>query len=299
MTQYNLKRGLKEFGKDGIVALGKEMEQLHTRKVSKPVDSSKLSKVQKRASLRYLIFIYKKRCGKIKARSCADRRKQRETTTKEEASSPTVAIKSVIISATIYEMEERDLVTVDIPGAFMQADIDEVVHVRFEGEISKILVRMDPKLYEKYVRDDNGKAVLYVELMKALYVTLRDALLFWKLLSSKLILWGFTINPYDWCVTNKIIDGKQCTVLWHVDYLKISHVSEEVNTSIIKIINVEFGKEAPITITRGKVHDYLGMTLDYSEKGKVKIKMLDYVDKLLADLPADITRGQSLSYSKQ
>jgi hypothetical protein len=50
--QYNLKRGLKEFGKDGIVALWKEMEQLHTQKVAKPVDSSKLTKVQKRASLR-------------------------------------------------------------------------------------------------------------------------------------------------------------------------------------------------------------------------------------------------------
>jgi hypothetical protein len=45
MTQYNLKRGLKQFGKDRIFALGKEMEQLHTRKVAKPVDSSKLSKI--------------------------------------------------------------------------------------------------------------------------------------------------------------------------------------------------------------------------------------------------------------
>jgi hypothetical protein len=47
MTQYNLKRGLREFGKDGMVALGKEMEQLHTLKVAKPVDSNKLTKVQK------------------------------------------------------------------------------------------------------------------------------------------------------------------------------------------------------------------------------------------------------------
>jgi hypothetical protein len=35
MTQYTLKRGLKEFGNDGLVALGKEMKQLHTRKVAK------------------------------------------------------------------------------------------------------------------------------------------------------------------------------------------------------------------------------------------------------------------------
>jgi hypothetical protein len=172
-----------------------------------------------------------------------------------------------MLSATIDAMEERDVDTLDISGAFMQAYIDKVVHVRFEGGIAEMLVRMDPKLYRKYVRDENGKAVPYVELPKALYGTLRDALLFWKLLSSKLILWGFTINPYDWCVANKVIDGEQCTVLWHVDDLKISHVSEEVNTDIIKIINDEFGKESPITITRGKVHDYLGMTLDYSEKG--------------------------------
>jgi hypothetical protein len=160
-----------------------------------------------------------------------------------------------MLSATMDAMEERDVATVDIPGAFMQADIDEVVHVRFEGEIAEMLTSMGPKLYRKYVRDENGKAVLYVELLKALYGTLRAALLFWKLLSSKLVLWGFTINPCDWCVANKMIGGKQCTVLWHVDDLKISYVSEDVKTDIIKRINDEFGKEAPIMITRGKVHD--------------------------------------------
>jgi hypothetical protein len=87
--------------------------------VAKPVNSSKLSKVQKRASLRYLVFMSNKRCGKIKARGCADGRKQRETTTKEEASSPIVTIESFMLSATIDEMEERDVATVDIPGAFM------------------------------------------------------------------------------------------------------------------------------------------------------------------------------------
>jgi hypothetical protein len=288
LTQYTLKRGLKEYGSDGLVALGKEMAQLHTRKVAKPVDSNSLSREQKRATLRYLMFLTKKRCGRIKARGCADGRKQRETTTKEEASAPTVAIESVMLSATIDAMEERDVATVDIPGAFMQADIDEVIHVKFEGEIAEMLVRMDPKLYRKYVKDENGKTVLYVELLKALYGTLRAALLFWKLLSSKLVSWGFIINPYDWCVANKMIDGKQCTIMWHVDDLKISHVDPDVNSSIIQLIDSEFGKEAPLTVTRGRVHDYLGMTLDYTEKGKVKIKMLDYVTKMLDELPEEM-----------
>jgi hypothetical protein len=188
-------------------------------------------------------------------------------------------------SATIDAMEERDVATVDILGAFMQADIDEVVHVKFEGEIAEMLVKMDPKLYRKYVKDENGKSVLYVELLKALYGTLKAALLFWKLLTSKLVKWGFAINPYDWCVANKMMEGKQCTIVWHVDDLKISHVNDKVNTVIINLIDDESGNEAPLTITRGKVHDYLGMTLDYSEKGKVKIKMLDYVKRMLADLP--------------
>jgi hypothetical protein len=34
---------------------------------------------------------------------------------------------------------------------------------------------------------------------------------------------------------NKMIDGKQCTIVWHVDDLKISHVKEKVKTIIIKI----------------------------------------------------------------
>jgi hypothetical protein len=114
-----------------------------------------------------------------------------------------------------------------------------------------------------------------VKLLKALYGTMRAALLFWKLMSSKLVLWGFEINPYDWCVANKIINGKQCTILWHVDNLQISHIDPDVNTDIIEMIDNEFGKVAPFTITRGWIHDYLGMTLDFSEQGKVKIKMLD------------------------
>jgi hypothetical protein len=158
------------------------------------------------------MFMSKKRCGKIKAGGCADGKNNGKPQPRRRHPPPTVSIESVMLSATIDAMEELNVDTIYIPGAFMQADIDEVVHVRFEVEIAKMLVRMDPKLYLKYVRDENGKAVLYVELLNALYGTLRAALLFWKLLSSKLILWGITINPYDWCVTNKMIDGKQCTV---------------------------------------------------------------------------------------
>jgi hypothetical protein len=60
LTQYTLKKGLQEFGQEGMTALGKEMGQLHTRKVGKPIDSESLTRDQKRASLQYLVFLTKK-----------------------------------------------------------------------------------------------------------------------------------------------------------------------------------------------------------------------------------------------
>ena len=170
----------------------------------------------------------------------------------------------------------------------MQADMDEGVCVKFEGGIAEMLVKLDPKLYRKFIKDQSGKSVLYVELLKALYGTMRAALLFPKKLSSQLVAWGFEINPYDWYVANKMINGKQCTILWHVDDLKIYHVDAAVNTEVIEMINKEFGREAPLTVNQEKVHDYLGMTLDFTEEGKFKIKMLDYVENMLNEAPDDM-----------
>jgi hypothetical protein len=45
-----------------------------------------------------------------------------------------VTIKSMMLSCVIDAIERRDIATVDIPGAFMQADIDRSVHVKLEGK---------------------------------------------------------------------------------------------------------------------------------------------------------------------
>jgi hypothetical protein len=62
--------------------------------------------------------------------------------------------------------------TVDIPGAFMQADMDKLVHMRLKGTMAELLVQLNPKLYRKYVQTVNRKSVLYVELKKTLYGTM-------------------------------------------------------------------------------------------------------------------------------
>jgi hypothetical protein len=112
---------------------------------------------------------------------------------------------------------------------------------------------------------------MYVELLKALYGTVRAARLFREKLTGKLLKWGFTTpNPYNPSVMNKNVDGKQLTVAWHVDDLKVSHVQTSVVDQFIADMDSEFGKETPLNQSRGKVHhDYLGMTLDFSNPGEV------------------------------
>ena len=102
----------------------------------------------------------------------------------------------------------------------MQADIEEVVHVKLVGELADLLIKVDPS-YSKFVTYKNGQRVIYIELDKAPYGTVQAALLFWKKLSGYLEKNGFVANPYDMCVMNRMINGKQITIGWHVDDLKI------------------------------------------------------------------------------
>jgi Reverse transcriptase (RNA-dependent DNA polymerase) len=234
------------------------------------------------------MFLKQKRCGKIKARGCADGRKQRLYKSREEVSSPTVRTESVMLSCLIDAMERRAVATADVPGAFMQAKIDEEVYIRLAGPLARLLTKVDPGLYEGTVTMEGGTPVIYAKLDKALYGTLQAALLFWQEFSSMLINdCGFTMNPYDECVVNKVIDGKQCTVLWHVDDVKVSHDDDNVVTSILERLEERFGKDTPLTVCRGKVHEYLGMTIDFGIEGKVQFRMDDYVDGLLKETPND------------
>jgi Reverse transcriptase (RNA-dependent DNA polymerase)/Zinc knuckle len=298
MTQYNLKKGLEKFGTAGINAVQDELRQLDMRDVFSPVNANTMSLIEKREALPYLMFLKQKRSGQIKGRGCADGRRQRLYSKKEDASSPTVAIESVFITSIIDASENRDIATVDIPGAFLQADVDEIIHIKLVGTMVDILLDLNGAKYEPCVIYENDKKALYVQLNKALYGTLRAALLFWKKLTAQLQEWGFTINPYDWCVANKMINNDQCTIIWHVDDLKISHVNKGVVTEIINKISNVFGNEAPLTINRGKVHDYLGMELDFRQEKKVVIKMEKYIHGVLEEAPNDMEGAANTPASK-
>jgi len=150
--------------------------------------------------------------------------------------------------------ENRYIVVSDIPEAFLHADMEDNVHMLLEGAVAEMIVKLDPTIYRKHIwYNKHGKPMLDVQLKKALYRTLQAALLFSKLLSETLQEWGFALNPYEKCVVNEIIEGKQCMLIWHIDDLKISHANKNVVENILKKLNDKFGLVGPLTTCRGKV----------------------------------------------
>ena len=114
-----------------------------------------------------------------------------------------------------------------------------------------MLVEIDPDLYNKFAVMEQGQLVIYATLNKESHGNLRSYLLFWWKLTDKLVVRGYKTNPYNWCIVNKIIQVRQCTLLWHVDGLKILHFSKEVLEEESYLINNELGQEAPLTIKWG------------------------------------------------
>jgi hypothetical protein len=179
MTQYNLKQGIKKFGDSGKAAVMVELQQLYNPNIMDPVMKSDLRPAKQKGALQYLMFIKEKCCGKIKGRGCADGRSQRKYMSKEETSSPAVATEALILTCVIDAIERQDVATCDIPGAFMQSDMKGKVVMKLEGVMAEVIIKIDPKLYTKFIEKENGKVVINVILTKALYGTLEAALLFW------------------------------------------------------------------------------------------------------------------------
>ena len=294
-AQMSAKKGLAVFREQGAGPLMKELNQVVVMGVMSGCDAQTMSPEQKRKALRYLMFLKEKRCGRIKGRGCIDGRKQRLWKSKEDTTSPTVSIEALLLSCMIDAKEERDVATIDIPVAFMQALIDELVHVKFDGELIDLICQVDPSL-TKFVAMEKGKRVLYTKLNKALYGTLQASRLFWERLSAYLIEDnGFERNLYDFCVVNKLVNGKQLTVVWYVDDLKVSHADSTVVDVMIESIKQEFGQKLDVTVCCGKIHNYLGLRMDFSEKGQVVLTMHDFISELLKEVPDELLRGPSSS----
>ena len=286
MTQMTAKEGIKRFGKAAEVALMQEFAQLENLDAYEALDAKLLTRTQRRAALRAINLIKKKRDGKLKGRTVADGSVQRSLYDKSETASPTVATDALLLSIIIDAHEGRDVATADVAGAYLKAYMTDFVIMKFTGESVDILCEMNPE-HVKFVTIEKGVKVLYVRLIKALYGCVKSALLWYEMFYSSLQEMGFELNPYDPCVANATIEGKQCTIAWYVDDNKISHENPEVVTMIIEKLEERFGK---MTVTRGKEHVFLGMNITYTDNKTAVISMKSYLQEAIDECEMEIKR---------
>jgi hypothetical protein len=167
--------------------------------------------------------------------------------------------------------------------------LDEEHHVivYIRGPLVDILVSIASDVYGPFMSTNKaGPKVLLVQCLNAVHEKMVASLLYYKNFAKSLTKQGYKINPYNRCVANKVVKGKQVAICFHVDDCKISHKSSAVIDDTIAWLRVEYktifeGDLGQMKVHRGKIHKYLGMSLDFSHKGQCRVTMHGYIDEIL------------------
>ena len=93
-----------------------------------------------------------------------------------------------------------------------------------------------------------------------------------------------------WC--NKF-PKKQCIILWLVDNLNMVSVDSIIFSRVFSSVDAEYGNITKMTITRGKIHKCLGVSINLFLPVKINLSMVTYIGKILEYTPED-TRGDSM-----
>ena len=196
--------------------------------------------------------------------------------------SPTASLESLIISLLIDTYKEKDIATCDVPEAYLYAKLlprvnNKRVFMKLTGNFVDIMHKINLEDTNN-ITTENGKKILYLEILRALHSCIEFPLRWYKLYSETLSKEGLIINQYNKCVANKIINRKQCIILWYADDNKISRKDPKVVTKVINIIKRHFGE---LTVTRRKVHRFLGMNITIIEDKMLKIDMKEHLQEAI------------------
>ena len=273
-------RARKMFGKLAVEKDVAEIAQLLRRKTFRGVHLRNLTQDQRKQIVRSTMFSKVKflpsgEVEKLKSRLVAGGDMQDKNLYDEgDLSSPTVSTTSVFAMAAIAQRENRKLRSFDIGGAFLHAEMKKSVVIRLNPANSRLLVDLDPS-YAEFMGEDG---TILLELLRALYGCIEAPMLWYEDITSKLKQWGFVVNPSDACTLNCDFQGNQLTVQIHVDDLMCSCREESGLDWLEEKLKEAY--EGEVTVHTGEILDYLGMTFDYSVKGKVLITMPGYIKDL-------------------
>jgi Reverse transcriptase (RNA-dependent DNA polymerase) len=283
------KRALREDPATARPAIEKELKTLIDKGVFRPVKVSSLTPTQRAGIIRSQLNVTQKYLpttdgtgrvkDKVKARlvgggDCQDRSQYSAA----ETSSPTVSTTSIFLLAQIAAAEGRDVTTIDIGSAYLNAhmpktDPSKLVFMRISKEVSQIMANLD-NTFNSFLNTDG---TLVVELDRALYGCIESALLWFRELSGFLTKIGFVTNPYDVCVMNRTTKAGKATIGIYVDDILLTCSHPSLADAIIQDLEKEYKQ---LKVTRGTTHNYLGMILDFAHKGVVRICQSGMIEEI-------------------
>ena len=282
----SIEQAIEKVGDDAIDAIVKEMLMIIDEKEAiEGVKLESLTEEERKRIIPSKMFLREKfqadgKYEKLKARLVAGGHKQSRDIY-DDGSSPTVGTSSVFMCACIAAHEGRSVSVIDFPGAYLNSKIPEgniPVYMKLNKFLTMCMCEIDPK-HRNFVNKDETSVV---KLTRALYGTIDASKIWYDNLTSKLKELGYVVNLHDMCVLNKTMsDGSQCTVVIHVDDLMVTCKDDVVMETALEEIESTFGE---VTIQRGNVLNYLGMTFDFSEKGKVKVTMEGFIEEMMVDV---------------
>ena len=208
---------------------------------------------------------------KLKSRICAGGHKQTEDSFTKMPSG-TIDFSTLMIILSMNKLKKSDIYTTDIPSAYLNSDLKELIYMRLTKELSNIFINNDNNL--KNYLDENG--CLYVKLNKSLYGLKQSGYNWNKKFSDFLIDLGFTQSLGDNCLFYHI-DTELLTLLGlHVDDLIIS----SNNNKLIQIIKEKMSCFGDLN-WECKSTNYLGMHLEQLEDHSVNVDLIAMTNKIL------------------
>ena len=103
-------------------------------------------------------------------------------------------------------------------------DPANILHMSIEEDVANEIIRQDAT----FAPFQRANGTLVVQLNKALYGCIESAKLWCQEIAGTLIRHGFTANPRDVCIFNKMVRGTQITITVYVDDLMMTSTDKKL-----------------------------------------------------------------------
>lgn len=87
-------------------------------------------------------------------------------------------------------------------------------------------------------------------------------------------------------------------MLWHVKNLKLSCKNRWESAKLMLYLTKIYGSCSKMMIQRRKTFEYLGMDVDFSEKGVFAVSMILFIDKIEANFWEAITKSSATPHNQ-